>query len=249
MLFFSNLLGQIIDFGTIVSSSDLIVEGQVIEQTSFWNKNKTQIQTKNRILVSQIYKGIIENSIIYITTQGGYLEEEFVIVPHSAQLSLNDKGIFLCTLNEDDPEKNIRVSYGEMGIFLFPKNKADGPIISRNNFFLNKEILINSLSNKLEIGNINELGRIVKEPCDEIITFENTETEISLSFSQPTFSNNGLTVEFDILASTNSDGLKFGKADLFIQYSTAPFGENVIDNGRLEMTEGELINNNNYELI
>ncbi|MCB9051664.1 MAG: T9SS type A sorting domain-containing protein [Lewinellaceae bacterium] len=55
-------------------------------------------------------------------------------------------------------------------------------------------------------------------------------------------------IEFDILVSSNQEGVKFAATDVYITYNTEAFGENVVANESIEVTKETVIENSIYEL-
>ena len=81
-----------------VSNSSLVIEGKVINQTSFWNPNHSNIFTSNLI---EVYKTFKSNSSAYIEiiTEGGTVGNDKEVVKPSLELSIGDVGVF--TLNSN----------------------------------------------------------------------------------------------------------------------------------------------------
>lgn len=75
--------------------SDLVVDGKVIDQQSFWNSEHTYIYTKNTIEVSGIFKGNISSNYIEVITRGGVVGMDALVVEPALNLEMNDIGLFL----------------------------------------------------------------------------------------------------------------------------------------------------------
>lgn len=76
-----------------VSSSEQIVEGEVIKTKSMWNANRTHIYTVNTIKVYKVFKGEALNEI-QVITPGGVIGLQAERVTPSLNLSKSDLGIF-----------------------------------------------------------------------------------------------------------------------------------------------------------
>ena len=88
--------------GERTNSADLVVEGKVTKQESFWNPEGTAIFTKNTLEIYKVFKGHIEQGEIEIITKGGIVGDDFQFVTHTFQVKQNvEGGIF--------PEKCNRV--------------------------------------------------------------------------------------------------------------------------------------------
>lgn len=79
-----------------VNSSDLIIEGRVVDKKSFWNTDHTMIYTSNRIEILKIFKGNTSLSYIDILTEGGTVDLNRITVNPSITLSVGEIGIFTC---------------------------------------------------------------------------------------------------------------------------------------------------------
>ena len=76
-------------------NADVIFEGKIIHQESFWDNQRTGIFTESTIEVSKMFKGITVNTIKLIT-QGGAVDDYFQTISHSIDLNVNSEGIFFC---------------------------------------------------------------------------------------------------------------------------------------------------------
>lgn len=82
-----------------VNNSEAIVEGKVVDKTTFWDTNGENIYTLNRIEVSKVFKGQSSNYIELIT-EGGAIGLQAQHVSHSLRLQPGDLGIFMLAKNE-----------------------------------------------------------------------------------------------------------------------------------------------------
>lgn len=55
-------------------------------------------------------------------------------------------------------------------------------------------------------------------------------------------------IEFDIMAKSNQEGIKFAASDIYISYSTDAFGTNVVTNEKIQATKETIIENEIYTL-
>src|SRR5688572_16696778 len=76
--------------------SDLIVEGRVTANRSFWNRDHTMIYTGSTVEIFKIFKGYVSASSIEILTEGGIVGESMIRVDPSLSLNIGDIGIFTC---------------------------------------------------------------------------------------------------------------------------------------------------------
>jgi hypothetical protein len=81
-----------------ISHSSLIVEGKVVDKTSFWNPAHTMIFTSNKIEVYKIFKGN-ESATIEILTQGGSVGNDYIEASDVLSLEKGNIGTFFCYPN------------------------------------------------------------------------------------------------------------------------------------------------------
>jgi len=110
-----------------VSSSSLIVEGEVIEQQSFWNSQHTRIYTSNKVRITRLLKGQFSSNYIYIQTEGGIVGNEMQTISSLLDLIIGERGFFFCNPSTKDqmPLSNISMFevYGsKQGFLKYLKN-------------------------------------------------------------------------------------------------------------------------------
>lgn len=86
-----------------VTRSEVIIEGKVIRQKSFWNSERTAIFTANEIWVYKSYKGTVNGEKAILITQGGRVGDTIIKVTNALTLNIGDEGIFLATLWPEEP--------------------------------------------------------------------------------------------------------------------------------------------------
>lgn len=82
-----------------IAKAGLIVEGEVVEKTSFWNEERTMIYTSNIVRIYKIFKGDINEKTIEVLTQGGAVGGSFVHASDLLELEKGKSGIFFCKPN------------------------------------------------------------------------------------------------------------------------------------------------------
>jgi len=78
-----------------IESTPIIVEGTIIRQSCFEDKNSGNIFTKNYLLPKVVFKGAANRDTIIFLTRGGRVGDIISTVSHSVQVSQNQEGIFL----------------------------------------------------------------------------------------------------------------------------------------------------------
>ncbi|WP_143090897.1 PKD domain-containing protein [Thermoflexibacter ruber] len=75
-----------------VQQSDLIVEGKIIAQSSFWNPDRTLIYTKNTVEVYKVFKGNVSSENIDIVSIGGKVGDKMMttasLMPQQGEIGL-----------------------------------------------------------------------------------------------------------------------------------------------------------------
>jgi hypothetical protein len=79
-----------------MDASTAIVEGRVVEQTAFWNDERTFIYTASVIEVFKVFKGSLAADRVEIITPGGFVGLEGMRVDPSLHLTPGDVGLFFC---------------------------------------------------------------------------------------------------------------------------------------------------------
>lgn len=121
-------------------NASLIVEGRVVDQTSFWNPQHTMIFTANKIKVYKLFKGEISTEYIEVMTHGGTVGTESVEASDLLELTRNEIGVFFCFPNHGNllsPLTGVRlydIYASSQGFFKYDvfKNLAGDPFNTYN---------------------------------------------------------------------------------------------------------------------
>jgi Secretion system C-terminal sorting domain/IPT/TIG domain len=99
--FFSN--GQLVKnasvnsnnyFDYCVDNSDLIIEGEVISQNSYWNPSNMMIFTDNVLKIYKVFKGNVSAQTIVFTSKGGTVGNNKIEIDGLLNARINEKGIY-----------------------------------------------------------------------------------------------------------------------------------------------------------
>lgn len=93
---FSQCFLKELDLDQRINRSDLIVEGKVTSQNSFWNTDHTMIYTSNQIEVFKVFKGMVSSEVIDIITEGGIVGLKMINTNSLLSLSTGETGLFFC---------------------------------------------------------------------------------------------------------------------------------------------------------
>ncbi|MCB9327417.1 MAG: IPT/TIG domain-containing protein [Lewinellaceae bacterium] len=86
---------------------------------------------------------------------------------------------------------------------------------------------------------LNGEGRQRRDTCD-IIPSARKDNTMEFTFENVRYTNNFKNLDFDVMVKVNTPGLKFGRAQLYIDYSQE-FGTSVIANNTVTVTRGIII--------
>jgi hypothetical protein len=98
-VFSSHLFAQLtpLTFQERTTAAVNVVEGEVVEQKSFWNNAHTMIFTSNKVRLAKSFKGNIQSEFIQVITQGGQVGDMMIQASDLLELKKGDAGIFLIT--------------------------------------------------------------------------------------------------------------------------------------------------------
>ena len=89
-----------------VTNAQIIFEGRVISQTSFWNEKHTNIFTSNVVEVFKVFKGVLMGAKVEIITEGGTVGMQKESISHTLELTVGDVGIFTAIAGTVKPSQN-----------------------------------------------------------------------------------------------------------------------------------------------
>lgn len=96
--------------------AEVIVEGQVVDKKSYWDKDRKNIYTVHTVSVSTAYKGD-SNPYLYVVSLGGVIGLDALVVKPSLDIKMNSAGVFLTeattlSLAGFDPTKKLYQTIG-----------------------------------------------------------------------------------------------------------------------------------------
>ncbi|PHS10044.1 MAG: hypothetical protein COA88_03170 [Kordia sp.] len=166
-----------VSFGNRVSQSQVIIEGKILNQRSFWDNNKHNIYTASEIEIYKVFKGRVNTQTLEIITPGGTVGLKKEIVQPSLALSMNDVGVFMLKTNPiaiANPKKlsQFKPCASLQGFIKYnlAQDKATGPFDT-----------FNSIEKQL----YKSITRLTKKSIIELRQF-------SLDFQKKTSNNNSL---------------------------------------------------------
>jgi hypothetical protein len=233
----------------MVNRSENIIYGSVVDKSSHWNSDKTLIFTENRVKVNDLFKGDLRDSIITIITPGGMVDDFFQFQTHAIELSKNEAGYFFLTRGNENNYNFVDIERGfcQRDDDLNPKITFNGIQYMQYNFekMIIKETNLPKVSFSYLRENNFTLRDTDRDSCDVI----SARHENTIALTVDNIEINGIRqyIEFDVMAKVNTPGLKFGKGFLVLKYSKK-IGSNLVSNGSLKITKGNIIKNELYEM-
>ena len=86
-----------LDYGALTRQADVVVQGSVIAQTSFWGPSKERIYTHTKVAVTRTLKGRAP-SVLTVRQWGGQVDDVRMDVPGNADLKYGEEVVlFLST--------------------------------------------------------------------------------------------------------------------------------------------------------
>jgi hypothetical protein len=238
-----------------VIDADLIVEGQVIEQHSFWDDKKDNIYTVNTIRVSKYFKGGQSlDDLIEVITRGGTVEDVSQLFTHNLQLQVGQEGVFLCKsyYRQDIRSSSFFVVNGTDSFIKYANPITSAVIIDNAQFYTNLEAFYSDIiaatgepfvalyPNRLE----EQLNTLVSENFSIVSESDNI---IFFSFENVQITS-GNKLEFDIYVMSNVNGIRFAASEVVLTYNQQAFGAFVVANEKIEAEKRTVIQNQTYTL-
>ncbi len=93
-----------------VNNNSHIIEGQIIDQISFWSNDNSNILTANRIFVYKSFKGNVSQDEIVLITEGGTIGDKMQLVQPTLNSNIGEVGLFFLK------KANNRFVYSESDI-------------------------------------------------------------------------------------------------------------------------------------
>jgi len=227
-----------------IENSEMIIEGNVIAQKSYYGTDD-RIYTENIIKIEQVFKGSIPDSVIAIITLGGTINDNSEFWSHLLSLNLNEYGTFFLnrTQKQLNPTSKFRafdVFSGSQGFYHFKKREIN----YEANATLDKHKNLNDFYAKIgvpENKRTYHFTQFAGVNADSCLIYKIEPVIPGLTLKENT------SVDFNIYVKVKSGEFKLNQSELYLQYSTEWFYEDMVSNDYLTFSQGEF-NSSNYEL-
>lgn len=112
-----------------VALSEIIIEGEVISEDSYFNYSETMIFTEYRIRIYKIFKGNVINEIINLVTIGGQVGNRRITTCPDESLEIGQYGVFFLipagyAVRPDNPENKFELYSSVQGFYEIIGNEA-----------------------------------------------------------------------------------------------------------------------------
>lgn len=251
----SLIFAQSISIEERTSMADMVIEGKVIQQESFWDSSHSRIYTRNIVEVSKIFKGNSDLEQIGIITKGGVVENEFQTVSHTFQTQINTEGVFFLRNAQQLNTSDFWVRGIESPLIKYiPSNQKFLAVDGTERYSNPQQDIYAKIEITTEASFVKKRNNSLETQLDKwlseniaVKTVDDTDILIEFDFDNVALSGTE-HVEFDIVIRTNEEGIKFAASDVYVQYSTDAFGNNVVENERIEASKEDVIENDVYTL-
>lgn len=244
LLFTTQSLFSQINFSPLIQQSDVVIEGKVIKQETFWGENDKYIYTKSTLKTYKIFKGQSIPTEIDLITIGGELDGQNHSWSHGFVISLNEKGIFFL---KEKANRNYNIVNGYKGLITFRKIFQDTPKGYTSGYVFNniEEDVYQSLQNltgKREILDLNDYEREILErsitlsssdDCAEYKIKNLKVTTVNPSNQFSTSSTVSFNLEFDIDIRSLQNIFDLSRTLLKMTYSTNILGSNLASSNNM----------------
>lgn len=217
-----------------LEGAEVIIEGRVVDKVSFKGPND-EIYTSNTIEVFTIVKGEIQNPLLEVITMGGTYRDKTTTWTHLPTLSNGDEGIFFLKKTDrpchDNRSDCLSIYAGSQGFYKLHRNGSTGKLTS----VLDRYDDYRTLYRQLGIFN----------PGLNLTTFSN-EDDVCLQFkvvlsAANSFNQNSTALNANLYVKLNEGFRHLYRSEFVIGYSGDFFGANIVTEGNLTYTDGELV--------
>lgn len=255
-LFIAPMFGQqLLSLEQRMSNAELVIEGKVIKQTTFLEKD--EIYTRNEVEVYKIFKGNYSGKYIFIITQGGVYGENARFCDHCLQFSIGTSGVFLATEKaiRFGQEREYFIKWEGEGFYKYTMQKEKVVAATETDFQSDRTLFHKQLevlsSQPIEIVALTPTEVALKKwlasqsqqmrDADFCIQYEFKNVQIR-------FINLQLVIDLDIYAKSLVGVFQLAKSKLAFQYASSVFGNNIVNNQLLTVTKGDAVQTPNYQL-
>jgi len=259
MMFFgiSAIFGQRITpekLAVLTGESDVIIEGEVIDATTFQNDSDGYIYTEYHLKVSRVAKDqnwLDEEDIIKFSVPGGVFEDKFTHVTHNAYFDVGSNGIFFLKASPAHNYQRLGLTRRHKGVLLYGNYKSIHDVMhvkfgvrQIKELLSDVEATLGQNFSKIGLNSAEEsVADFLRNERLESSNGRNPTETVYVIVSGVTLTTNSDSVKFYISLLSLNEDLKYSKSDLRISYNTDSFGEYVDANEKMKSEVKDLAEN------
>jgi hypothetical protein len=218
-----------------VERSSNVFTGKVLSKRCY--QTDKMIYTAYTIEAQTSFKGDLPTHF-EIVTEGGVVNDKFVIASHTSKFSIDEEAIFFCNPNTYYPTDNQTLSSMVLSAKPVSKTNEIGYQYAYKGVLEAIGVPINQFKIKQTKSTLNSSSN------------KSMVTEIEYDFGNVVLSgSNNQYLEFDVQAKANIAGLDFGEAELFLEYTPQTFGTNIVGSGNIAFQKEDIILSSDYTLF
>lgn len=230
-----------------IKESQLIIEGRVVKSESYIGADE-RIYTAHMIDIQRVFKGTEYKELnLVIITRGGEVSDWITTWSHLLTLKEEESGIFFLRPNtypaptlKGFPRNIFRVFSSSQGFLKYEENLGRRIAVSPFHRYENIEEELVVLIKK----HTNEFPKVLitenKEEEDTCIIYT-LEPVIETAFSS-------IRIGADIKVRSSEGSFGLYQSLIVAEYDTTFFGSNVVENGTIEVYDGDISGLSNYNL-
>lgn len=241
---------------TLSEESDVIIEGKVIDVTTYRNDSDGYIYTEYHLKVSRLAKNtdwLDEGEVIKFSVPGGIFEDKFTHVTHNAYFDVGNNGVFFLRASAAHNNHRLGLTRKHKGVLLYGDYKSIHDVMhvkfgvrQINQLLSDIEEIIGQNFSKFSLNSAEgSIANFLEE--EQLESNADIQTEVVyVIVSGVTLTTNSDSVNFYISLLSPNDDLKYSKSDLRLSYNTDSFGEYVETNEKMKSEVKDLAENVSY---
>lgn len=225
-----------------ISKTEIVVEGIVISQDAYKEIGTGNIYTLNKIRTIDFLKGMASGEIL-IRTNGGTVDGQTDITPHSPHFTIGEHGIYL--INPTERLGEFQLSGGKFGKIRYLETNQDGEAFYEGTLENYKSWRNLKEQIGLWCGKNLSIPRVETE--QDIMGFAN-QTELCVELANPVPLFETSQVAFDVLVKSNVPGLAFAGGEIIFNYPVEHLVGYIVANDGIDVTKGVVVQDADYSI-
>ncbi len=227
------------DMSSAMGMAEIIVEGEVVGEAVVSKDDDGLISTFTIRVINSL-KSDIQKGFIEVIIRGGVTDDLIQTSAHGGSLKRGEYGIFLLHfIGNRQRLALLNGNYGKITPLKYDYEHGAiwwGEVEKHKSWRQLKETIGNYLGHDLTIKPLN-------------LTFSESsasDKELCVKIANPKPNYEDKSVEFDVLAKSSVAGLKFGRAEVLINYPEGNLGEFIVQQEKIEAEKSDMTNGDAY---